>query len=304
LSEVNPLPSALLSQEAVAEKIKTDTLEPKKIGRRDWYMLVLILMVAAYLRLMGLAIDLRYGPELHWTLLSLVVIGFIWLTAYRYISSTSAIVAALMGAFNPSLIYYAGHLSNIIQLYLLMMLIFALITIIEEKTWATLALIMSLGGVVLIFLFSLVSLFTLNPNFLTTIQTLPLYLGQYTAGLATPIVSSIPRPSEIWLLFLGLATLIGFPALWLRSRTMFKLIIMWISGLLGLITAFSLQASFMVIYAVPALCLLAGAGVAWLIKLLPGKPYSRMIVLATYGAIFLSQGLWWQGVVRYLQSNP
>jgi hypothetical protein len=270
--------------------------------------LALILMVAGYLQIMTLTTNLLYSQGFYWIGFSLAVVGLIWWIAYRYINNTAAIVAALMSAFNPWTVFYSAHPLNVIQLGLLIGLVFTLVWIVEQKPWAALMLIMFLGIIVFfvggVIIILIASGFP-NQNLLQTITSLLLNIGNYVAGLNIPGTSAVPRPGEIWLLFLGLATFIGLPALWLRLRTLFTFIVLWIVILIGLALIFDDEkGSFILIYALPTFCLLAGAGVAWLIKLLPGKPYSRMIVLATYGAIFLSQGLWWQGVVRYLQSNP
>lgn len=53
---------------------------------------------------------------------------------------------------------------------------------------------------------------------------------------------------------------------------------------------------------IPALCLLAGTGITWLVRLLPGWPL-RAAGLAVFATLLLGQGAWWSGLLRYLDTT-
>jgi len=52
---------------------------------------------------------------------------------------------------------------------------------------------------------------------------------------------------------------------------------------------------------IPAFAILAGIGVAWMAQLVP-QPYGRSIILVAYCTLLLTQGMYWRGVLRYVDS--
>lgn len=129
-------------------------------------------------------------------------------------------------------------------------------------------------------------------------------LGLETALTAPALLAAVPRPGEIWLLLLGGVIVLGIPALWLRSKPLLAGVI---AGLALVIVMLALipagVALVTLVIALPALSLLAGAGVAWLSRLLPGGRLSRAVILAAVAVVLLSQALWWRGALRYVEQT-
>ncbi|GIL14424.1 MAG: hypothetical protein BroJett038_31440 [Chloroflexota bacterium] len=123
---------------------------------------------------------------------------------------------------------------------------------------------------------------------------------QQTADL----LGSVPPPAGLWLL-IGTAVVVGLAAVWRPPhRQLALLLIVWV----GLpVAVFSITWTRVYphyfVASIPALCLLAGVGLAWLVNAAPGKPYSRTALLAGFGVLLLTQGLWWRGLLRYLDST-
>lgn len=268
--------------------------------RRSRLVLILTLVIAAFMRM-----NASYRVD---TIgVNLAIIALLWVIVYRYFNFIAAMIAGLMFTLSPWAIWYTGS----IVVYSLLLLPFAptIYIFVEAKAW------MRFFRVPLFIFILFLYLVFIRPHYYTNstpnVNSL-VYAINIMTGLGienamgseqtSKLLANVPRPSEVWLLTLGSATLLGLPALWFKSRRIFAVVTLWIS-LPILVLALMPQAMrpdhFLPI--LPALCLLAGAGVAWLIKLMPGKPYSRMIILAAYGVVFLSQALWWRGVVRYLE---
>ncbi len=241
--------------------------------------------------------------------INLVIIGLLWVIVYRYLNFTAALIAGLMYAFSPWAIWYSQP--PLLLLYSLLLIPFAPSIYIFSETKG-LARILCIPLFILLMYFYLVIILPSYSSGNTTSKANPFtYTIDFVTGLnveraiepaqAQVLLINVPRPESVWLLVLGSATLLGLPALWLKSRRIFLVVILWIGIpilLLALKISFNPEE---ILPVLPALCLLAGAGVAWLIKLMPGKPYSRMIILSAYGVVFLSQALWWRGVLRYLE---
>jgi hypothetical protein len=282
---------------------------------RNLIGLILTLLIAGFMRLDSGEIIKGTPLDILSLIIDLTTITVLWLIAYRYLSPTAALIAGLMCALNPWIIAFSA-MSPIFSLPPLLTIL-ALSLIVcgfpEKRNWSLFLGIfigfLAFWGELLFVFFGLVS-HPENTLFSNTFSAMFYAVSgsgfeRYLNPEQTTLLQlNIPYPAEIWLLFLSSAALLGLPALYFRSRNIFILAI-----LLGILPAFILSLvhwvladPLMFIPEIPIFCLLAGAGVAWLIKLLPGKPYSRMIVLSAYGVIFLSQALWWRGVLRYLES--
>jgi hypothetical protein len=57
------------------------------------------------------------------------------------------------------------------------------------------------------------------------------------------------------------------------------------------------------IASIPALMLLIGISVAWISEIVPLQPHGRSIILVAFVFILVTQGLYWRGVLRYVDST-
>ena len=57
------------------------------------------------------------------------------------------------------------------------------------------------------------------------------------------------------------------------------------------------------IASIPALMLLAAIGVTWVAETVPLQPHGRSIIVVAYAFILLTQGWYWRGVLRYVDST-
>lgn len=286
-----------------------------RLTRRSRLVLVLTLLIAAFMRVY--AIDGR--ANFLSTGFSVAVAAILWIVAYRYLNFTVALIAGLMYALSPWAVAW-GAFENVSLIQLLLIIAFAtaIYARLENKNRAwIISLLSCITGVAFyVYLLLYITLAQVDqarePN-INKFSNLDgfVYIAHVTTGIelgkSVGIPPHIPYPSEIWLLCIGMATLIGTAAIWFqRYRLIATLLTTWVvtTIMLYILWDFPYLALFehtLLIPLIPALCLLAGAGVAWLVKLMPGKPYSRMIILAAYGVVFLSQALWWRGALRYLE---
>jgi hypothetical protein len=283
------------------------------LTHRSWLVLILTLLIAAFIRFSQPGFFLGSHPAA--AIIDLFIITLLWLDTYRYLNFTAALIAGMMYTFAPwSLLYSSTVILNTPQLLLLLAFACTIYARIEGKKWAWFISVPAVLATILVFHIIISSAYyTDSPNITLSSEAL-ISTAQVVSGLevenavlfgqdAANLLANVPRPQEIWLLLLGGAAIVGFPALWFRSRLIFFLIALWVTVPILVFTPTWLRTIYpsYLMVSLPALCLLAGAGVAWLIKLMPGKPYSRMIILAAYGVVFLSQALWWRGVLRYLE---
>ncbi len=148
---------------------------------------------------------------------------------------------------------------------------------------------------------------TFSPDALTYITQLTTGLGmEHAVAPNAPdnLLASVPPPSQLWALFGGLA-LLGLAAVWTpRYRAVAPLLSLW-----ALLPLFIFTPTWTEIHphyfiaSIPALALLTGVGFAWLAKRLPGQPISRTVLLSAFAVIALSQGIWWRGVLRYVDTH-
>jgi hypothetical protein len=119
------------------------------------------------------------------------------------------------------------------------------------------------------------------------------------------LLGEVPPPPALWFL-LGAAALVGVVVAWriMQRRIMAVLLTLWVGVPISVFTL-----SWTEIYphyftaSIPGLCLLAAIGVAWLAGILPGKPYSRTALISVFGLTLLTQGFWWRGLLRYLDTT-
>lgn len=279
--------------------------EPHHLTRRSLYTLILILITAAYMRVSApvfYAGQSLLDPLA--TAINVANVGLLWWTARRYFGFVPALVAGFMFALSPWTMFAASSAQMSLTLVLpTLTFAFALLGYVENKSWAKIMTILVLVPTLIV-----LTQFAGSTSFPSdrTRSTALDYSARIAAGLIfhdDGIPTIVPRPGTLWLLFLGSITVLGVPAVWLRNRVIFAALAVWFALTVILYFRAAVASETYLLPLLPALCILAGAGIAWLIHLLPGKPYSRMIVLAAYGAIFLSQGLWWLAVARYLSTQ-
>lgn len=278
--------------------------------RRGRLLLLLTLGIAGFVRLTASnPLQERSLIELLvLTALNLGTLSILWLLAYRYLNMIAALMAGLMYALSPWAIFFSPSLTLTgVQFTLTAVVALAIVAFRENKGQVLLpGLVLILASAPLLRDFLALPIVRGTENALTyTVQAAAgIGLEQFIGGRApVEILANVPRPGEVWMLVLGSTLLIGLPALWLRSKLMLTAALLWLGLPIIAYTLFTPSLSpALFVFSLPALCLLAGAGAAWLAALLPGKPYSRMIVLAAFAVVLLSQALWWRGLVRYLTS--
>jgi hypothetical protein len=119
------------------------------------------------------------------------------------------------------------------------------------------------------------------------------------------LLRQVVPPAASWLV-IGAAALVGLVVVWKdrSQRLMAGLLTLWVIGPLLIFTStWTLVYPHYFTASIPALSVLAGIGVAWLAAIVPEKPYSRTVVVAAFGLILLTQGLWWRGLLRYLDTT-
>lgn len=117
-------------------------------------------------------------------------------------------------------------------------------------------------------------------------------------------LQAIPPLTGLWYV-VGIAAVVGLRAVWTRKfRHLALFVTLWaIIPILVFTPTWTDTYIHYFVASIPALCLLVGVGVTWLADSLPGKPMSRAGVLAGFGVILLTQGIWWRGMLRYVDTT-
>lgn len=120
---------------------------------------------------------------------------------------------------------------------------------------------------------------------------------------ADALLASVPAPAGLWLLLGGLA-LTGIVFVWLQPyRPLAGLIVLWaLLPLLIFTPGWTNIYPHYFIAGLPAYALLTAISADWLMRSIPGQPFSRTVILAAVCALLLSQALWWRGVLRYVDA--
>ncbi|MGQ9888181.1 MAG: hypothetical protein ACUVSX_06765 [Aggregatilineales bacterium] len=118
------------------------------------------------------------------------------------------------------------------------------------------------------------------------------------------LLASAPPPAGLWWL-IGAAVVAGLAGVWRPPyRQLAPLLAAWVGLPLAVFSvAWTRVYPHYFVASIPALCLLAGVGLAWLVSAVPRKLYLRTALLAGFGALLLSQGLWWRSLLRYLDTT-
>ncbi len=119
------------------------------------------------------------------------------------------------------------------------------------------------------------------------------------------LLAQIPPPSALWML-VGMMTLAGVIGVWRNyPRSLAIILLLWAGlPLLLFLPGWTAVYPHYFIAGIPAFGGLAGVGAAWLAERWPRIRYSRVVLLAGLTVILFTQGFWWRGLLRYLDSTP
>ncbi|MCI0351125.1 MAG: glycosyltransferase family 39 protein, partial [Acidobacteriales bacterium] len=119
----------------------------------------------------------------------------------------------------------------------------------------------------------------------------------------TEMLVAVPPVALWWII--GGTVIIGTAALWRKSLRRYALLLLiWVYlPALALVPQWAGVYLHYFIASIPALMLLAGIGVAWIAETVPLQPHGRSIILLAYGFILLTQGMYWRGVLRYVDNT-
>lgn len=110
-------------------------------------------------------------------------------------------------------------------------------------------------------------------------------------------------PYQFWTL-IGVVMALGLARIWARYRYAALLVSVWvITPALILSLNQYLVWPYYQLPSVPALCLLAGVGMEWLGVCLRYNPVGKLAVTGVFGAILLTQGIWWYRALNYIDSH-
>lgn len=116
-------------------------------------------------------------------------------------------------------------------------------------------------------------------------------------------IAAVPPQNQLWAL-LGVLALLGLALVWtLKYRVIAPLLTIWaVFPLIVFTPGWTDVFPHYFVASLPVFSLLTGVSVAWLAANLPGKPISRTVVLAGFAVIVLTQGMWWRGLLRYVDT--
>jgi hypothetical protein len=119
------------------------------------------------------------------------------------------------------------------------------------------------------------------------------------------LLAKVPIPSLLWVLIGGAAMIgAGISIYSVRDINPYTLVIFWAALPLIIFTpTWTDIYPHYFIGSIPALALLTGIGLAWVLERLPRKSAGRTILLGGFAMIVLTQGLWWRGLLRYLDTT-
>jgi len=129
-------------------------------------------------------------------------------------------------------------------------------------------------------------------------------LETWLAPSAQDEMNQAVSPSGIWLIIGGMV-LLGTSLLARKQwRPYAPLLLLW-----AYLPALSLIPQWAGVYphyfiaSIPALMLLAGIGVAQIAEIVPQKSLGSTIILGAFGFILLTQGMYWRGALRFVDSR-
>jgi hypothetical protein len=126
---------------------------------------------------------------------------------------------------------------------------------------------------------------------------------QVVPGQTLDLLSRTPRLDALWWIIGGLILIGLFVMIW-QHHSLVILLMLWV-----LLPVLIFTPTWTVIYphyfigSIPAFCLLAGIGVAFLIQQLSINVVLRYAALAVLSVILISQVFWWRGLLHYVDTN-
>jgi 4-amino-4-deoxy-L-arabinose transferase-like glycosyltransferase len=118
------------------------------------------------------------------------------------------------------------------------------------------------------------------------------------------LLTNISTPAALWSI-VGLVVVIGIGVIWrLFGRDLGMLLILWlVLPVLAFTPTFTPVYTHYFIGSIPALAILAGIGLVGLLRWIPGKSISRIVIVSGFGVILLTQGFWWRDLLYYLDNT-
>jgi hypothetical protein len=140
-----------------------------------------------------------------------------------------------------------------------------------------------------------------------------IYTARFATGLGletwvapkqqADLLATIPPPTLLWFV-IGLAVLVGLIGIGRSHRGLVGLMIAWVGlPILAFTPTWTRVYPHYFIASLPALALLAGIGVAWVVNRLPNKSPLKLLALVGFGIILLTQGFWWRGLLHYVDTT-
>lgn len=117
------------------------------------------------------------------------------------------------------------------------------------------------------------------------------------------LLRRVPPPVALWLI-LGMLTLVGLVTGWVKhQRYMAGLLTLWAGvPILVFTPTWTEVYPHYLTASLPAFALLAAIGACAASESLPGKPYTPMLVNVVLGVLLLTQGFWWRGLLRFVDT--
>jgi 4-amino-4-deoxy-L-arabinose transferase-like glycosyltransferase len=117
----------------------------------------------------------------------------------------------------------------------------------------------------------------------------------------TELLSKIITPAPLWLL-MGGAAMLGLVILWRQYQQHRLFVTLWIAlPIVAFLPTYAPVYPHYFIAIIPALALLSGLGITGLMEW--RLPVSRIFVGGIFGAILISQAMWWRGLTHYLNTT-
>jgi hypothetical protein len=117
------------------------------------------------------------------------------------------------------------------------------------------------------------------------------------------LLAVAPRLDGLWLI-VGPLALVGIVSLIVGKHRLSIFVMLWAGLPLLIFTpTWTVVYPHYFIASIPAFCLLIGLGAVFLLERRPDKRLIQIPVLALLGVIFVSQGLWWRGMLHFVDTT-
>jgi hypothetical protein len=126
---------------------------------------------------------------------------------------------------------------------------------------------------------------------------------QVAPGQTLDLLEQIPRPDRLWWI-VGALSLMGLCVVIGRRHPLAGLLVLWALFPIVIFTpTWTATYPHYFIASIPAFCLLAGIGSVFLIERFSDNRVFQYAALAVLAIIFVSQSLWWRGVLHYVDTT-